>query len=268
MTHVIYQANVNPPFASNLLKTTLNAAKQAYGGPLPSTYVRGPLDVSSSPATYYPNEYGVNVNYVSSGHNAGLLEDRDYVQRVYYNVAGFPAQSLIVQAWPAYSGADLRGFPCVQYLTARRQLSGISTFSVDYQCAISESTGDYAVALDMFFWADAISETPIGELYIGLYIPAAWGGTSNQSFDFDSISPCSGSTVFNDPVTGFTSVHAVAGSSLAALTGPINIKSCLDLLQANGILTGNEYINGIEVGVELRQHTGICLVDHFQVQIV
>ena len=234
---------------------------------LPPNFAFGPLDLLGNAGTFNSGNFSVSTNYVSTGFDAGLNESFDYYQLVYYNPASLQSNIVIQQSWPTQVGQLLRGYPEVQYSPATLiAVNSLNTFTVNYAATIAGSLEDYQLAYDFFGWPTSTlgSGTPLFELFLAIYVPVSWGHTSNQSFNIDTVSPCSGSLVFYQPGTiPLISVSCVAADSQTGLNGIMDFKAILNIMKAHGLIVGTEFVGNVQLGVELRQNQSKVIIGKF-----
>lgn len=203
--------------------------------------------------------------------NAGkLVNHKDYSQTISINKATFPNGTVLRWKWPDRSNSDnVWGYPAVVYGYQAGvlappdgrgphpvQIKHLTMLTGSYEIRIGGDTDEFDV-----LWEAQLTSAPhqgqVAEFSIEPHAPSyvrAWFADLPRKYVYKSAT-LSGTIAVTDNGSYPYIVVLPEGGDLLSAT--VDIKAILDFLIAKGVLTGDEYIQGFELGAEPRKNAGM-----------
>lgn len=197
----------------------------------------------------YPNPWGVG----------SLVDGVDYTDTITLNPATFPNGVQFNWSFPAASltYAFVYAFPLIKYGEgvpggpAPTQAADFTALDANYSLTIGGETAAFDVAFEL--WFSNASGTNVDEVMIQLHtLGAAFGGglPGNQSYKLSNGGLTNASVSVYPHWAGSTETFTVIKDSIDSFTGTLSLSDIVKDLIWNGVLTGQEHVDGVQLGAE------------------
>lgn len=215
---------------------------------------------------------GVWSAYIAPWGKGNLVEGTDYTESAVLFPATFPNGTIMAWDWPAVKPPDgVYGFNQISYgdsnggshTTPSVQIKNLNTLTSSHNIFITGAPNNYDVMYDGFLTSSPY-ETNIDEISIFLHTSApvaAYVASIKQLGKF--VGSGITWTVAQSAPGGQICFMPANEADLLSLT--VDIKAMLAWLVTKGILTGNEYFNGIALGVEPYENDGTLTYNSWSV---
>lgn len=225
---------------------------------------------------YMANGYTADPNPWGAG---SLVNGKDYTQTIVVDPTTFPNGVEFRWTFPSPSKPNfVYAYPDIKYGEgapggpAPTQAADFAALNAHYSVAISGDTSDFSVSFELWFTsAPGNNSTSTDELMVMIYAPGAQQ-PGNQPIKL-SHGGLTNATVSVYPKWNAGSAWIPAGwtfiiikNSVDALTGTINLGDIIKDLIWNGVLTGQEYIDDIQLGAEMIGGSGSLIVNNLSYQ--
>jgi hypothetical protein len=224
--------------------------------------------LTASWATYGKGAFWVMNNTWGAG---SLVNGVDYTQSISYDSSTFPDGVTMSWDWPM--GTSVLAYPEIIYGTqqsipapagvtmpAPTQVADFTNLSAQYSFSISGQTNDFDVGFDLW-----LNSAPSGgiedELMVLVHNPWSVPGTTLGTIDNSGIYV---SYNWGDSTQNWTFIELAPSAD--ALSGTISFSDILKTLIWDGVITGSEYISGIELGAEVGGGTGSLTINSLSYQ--
>ena len=206
--------------------------------------------------------------YAGAWGASSLTYGVDYTQSISLNDTTFPNGTLFSWSFPLYGGPfGVWSYPCIVYgstpelinsTVPSTQVANFVNLSTSYSAALTVNSGQLDTIFDIW-----LTSTP-------------YGGTSTVKYELEIVpqtdwqySPLT--YTLTDSTLDNAAVYVDPGKIIVVpssemLTGTISISDILKSLIWNGVITGQEYISGIEFGPEPGSGSGSLLVNSLNYQ--
>ena len=207
--------------------------------------------------------------------NAGnLVNHRDYNQTITINPARFPNGTVLSWRWPDRSNShNVWGYPEVAYGYQAGvlpppdskgpravQIRHLAVLTGSYEIAISGDTDEFDV-----LWETQLTSAPhqgqIFEFSVLIHAPSyirAWFADLPRKHRYESAEFAATIAVTDNGSYPYILVLPDRGD---LFSGTFDLKALFDFLIAKKVLTGNEYVQGFELGAEPRKKSGTLKIN-------
>ena len=207
-------------------------------------------------------------------NNGSLVNGTDYTQTLTANSSTFPDGTVISWNWGSHINSDnVWGYPEVVYGAQAGiwqsadgqgpqpiQIKNLTALTGTYNVSIGGSTDNFDV-----LWETQLTSAPFSGQEVEFSIMP-----HSPSYDTQYITSLPDQYQYNE--AGLSATIAVTSNGSYPyvivlpnqgdmLSGTVDIKSILDFLTAKGVLTGNEYIQGFEMGAEPQTGSGSLTIN-------
>lgn len=232
-----------------------------------SPAVLAPMTLDESGQHHAVGDYTVENNDWGKG---SLVIGKDYIQQVSFNGDSLQNNLTMTWAYPQIQGPMyVYGYPEViwgnklGYLGTMKysnKIKNITNLSVDYSVEISGETDKFDVGMEI--WTSDKPWTTPGAVAVNEIMVKVHGWQDGPG------------TAYSDAtLTAIEAVHKnVHGSTFVTLdtktdklSGTISFSNILKHLVAKGIVNGNDYVSGVELGAEMTHGYGKLQVNRFSV---
>ncbi len=226
--------------------------------------------ISSNWATYGSGSYWALNNVWGAGK---LVNGIDYTESISFDPSTFPDGVTMSWNWPA--ATSVLAYPEIVYGTqqsmpapagvtmpAPTQVANFTNLSAQYSFSISGQTNNFDVGFDLWLTSQPNSGIK-DELMVFVHDP--WG-SANGASNIGSLNNSGIYVSYNwgNATQSWTYVQLVPSAD--SLSGTISFSDILKTLMWNGVLTGKEYISGIELGAEVGGGSGSLTVNNLSYQ--
>ena len=213
-------------------------------------------------------------------YNKGSLQaGRDYTESFTLDPGTFPANSVIAWNWPAArANAQIRGFLAIDYGNyyntvpqapiRSSKVSAIATLICNFELSISGTYAGFNTIINFFLTATPGFGKILFEIEVFLHTPNYAKAYVDSAPSVGTFRSASGLVwrVRKDP-------HAVNGPDILfypinqadVLVGAVDLGEMLSWLRSHDVITGQEFFNGLAVGIEPQQHGGTATVNALSV---
>ena len=216
----------------------------------------------------------------ASAWNAGsLVYGVDYTQSITISGQGLPDGTLMSWVWPWTSGpGGVYSYPEIVYGSTpflnnasvqSTQVANFADLSTSYSITLSGYTSGFDTIFDMWLTSQPNGNYTTREYELEIVAHSDWTPpASNIAYSLTD-STLQNATVYvtpnytNDGVS-WTNITVMPASDI--LAGTISISDILKNLIWNGVITGQEYLSGVEFGPEVSWGTGSLLVNNLSYQ--
>ncbi|GAA0569781.1 GH12 family glycosyl hydrolase domain-containing protein [Rhizomicrobium electricum] len=216
----------------------------------------------------YGTDYTINATYT-----AGDLAGRPtfswafpaMTQTNYYNVHAYPELMFGGSPWwgGAMSSDPLQVFPI--------KVNDLANLTIKYDLAATGDMQGYNVAFEVFLNSvpNGTNTTMTNEIMVwfhkGAFSP---GGTPAGTYsDADFTGTIYNASNWNAGTTSSPWTYTAIASDTDDLSGQIDFTAMLAKLKSMGVITGNEYISGLELGAEVATGTGSLTVNTLEYDV-
>ena len=217
---------------------------------------------------------GAYTAFMAPFNKGELRAGIDYQERIRLDPARFPAGTTISWTWPeARVDAQIRGWLAIDYgnydntIPAQpirsRRVSEIRRLTCDFDLEIGGTLSGFDVVIDFFLTLTPDFTSFLFEIEIFLHAPDYVIAYTDKARPIGRFRSRSGSTwiVSKDPAgtqAPIVLIHPEPGQDI--LVGSVDIGEMLSWLRDRGVLTGDEFFNGLGLGVEPQQQDGTFIV--------
>ena len=210
---------------------------------------------------------------------SNLVDGVDYSSTITLDPTTFPNGVEFNWSFPSPSVPNfVYAYPDIKYGDgapggpAATQVADFTALNANYSVAISGDTSDFSVAFDLYLTsAPGNNSTTTDELMVQVHNHGAQqagnqpytlsgGGLSNATISVNPNWDAGGTWI----PAGWTFINIQ--NSVDALTGTINLGNIIKDLIWDGVLTGQEYINDIQLGSEIIGGSGSLTVNNLSYQ--
>jgi hypothetical protein len=199
----------------------------------------------------------------------------DYTQSITFDNTAFPNGTLISWSFPLYGGPfGVWSYPCIIYGSTPElantsvpslQVANLTNLSVSYSTALTVNSGQLDTIFDIW-----LTSTPYGGMSTATYeleiIPQTVWHYGGYAYTFSDSTLQNANVYVNADWGGNPWTNIVVEPSTEMLTGTISISDILKNLIWNGVITGQEYISGVEFGPEPGSGAGSLLINSMSYQ--
>ena len=231
--------------------------------------------LTSDYQTYHLGAYWADNNVANKG---SLVNGVDYTQSITLDDLTFPNNTVMSWTWPdaptnAYAPSTVYSDPSIVYGStpwttgpgpASAQLANFSNLTANYNLAITGDPNNVDVIFDLWFTStpNGNASTIQDEAIIWLHSPSRTITPSSLSFSDPNYSAPLYVSYNNSGAQ--TLIQALPSSD--HLSGTISISDIVKSLIWNGVVTGNEYLSGVNLDAEPRAGTGSLIVNNLSYQ--
>ena len=199
----------------------------------------------------------------------------DYTQTIALDNTTFPNGTLFSWSFPLYGGPfGVWSYPCIVYgstpelinsTVPSTQVANLSNLSTTYSAALTVNSGQLDTIFDIW-----LTSKPYGDMTTAKYeleiIPQTVWHYSPLTYTFTNSTLQNANVYVNPNWGGNPWTNIVVAPSSEMLTGTISISDILKSLIWHGVITGQEYISGIEFGPEPGSGSGSLLINSLNYQ--
>ncbi len=243
----------------------------------------GPKEAAGAPATITLGDHqnytiGPYLAYLGPWNKGRLVYGKDYTESLTVRPATFPNATSIVWRWPRTPPAEHGVYnflhiafgnynnTVVQTPIAPKKVSAIKTLIQTHDLTLTGELEGYDVITDFFLTrAPGDSKTQAFEIEVFLHTPpysADFVRSGRQIGVFREAGRAWTVALIARPTPIILFAPARSGEVKA---GTIDLAAMLRYLIAQKVLTGEEYFNGLGLGVEVRQGAGAATINAFSV---
>jgi len=208
-------------------------------------------------------------------NKGSLVNGKDFTQTVTVNTSTFPNASAINWSWPNYANSsNVWGYPEVVYGSQAGwwqspdgkgptpvQIKNLTALTGSYNMSISGNTDEFDVLWETHL-TSAPNSGPIIEFAILAHTPSYFTAylkkVSVPKYSYTNGGFSATIIVTNNGSQPYLIILPAQGDMLAAT---VDIKAILDFLISKAVLTGDEYIEGFEMGTEPQKNTGTLIIN-------
>ncbi len=209
-------------------------------------------------------------------YNRGKLRPgKDYTESFTLNPATFPAGSVISWDWPAaHENAQVRGFLAIDYgdyyntvpeaPIRSSRVKDIKTLLCDVNLSTGGTGSGFNIIINFFLTSTLDSNSILYEIEVFLHTPNYAKAYVDGVPSLGTFTSKSGRVwrVCKDP-------FAVHGPDILfypvdqadMLVGTVDLREMLSWIEDRKVITGNEFFNGLAVGIEPQQLSGTVIVN-------
>jgi hypothetical protein len=230
--------------------------------------------ITVSPSNPQYSTHGPWSAYAGAWGADSLTYGTDYTQSITFDSTTFPNNVLFSWSFPLYGGPDgVWSYPCIIYgstpeltnsAVPSAQVSALN-LSVTYSAELNANSGQLDTIFDIW-----LTSKPYGDMSTVKYeleiIPQTDWHYSGYAYSFSDSTLQNASVYVNPNWGGNAWTNIVVEPSSEMLTGTISISDILKNLIWNGVITGQEYISGVEFGPEPGSGSGTLHIDSMSYQ--
>ncbi len=216
-------------------------------------------------------------------YNRGTLRPgKDYTESFTLDPAEFPAGSVISWDWPAaHEKAQVRGFLAIDYgdyyntvpeaPIRSSRVKDIKALQCNVDLSASGTGSGFNIIINFFLTSTLDSNSILYEIEVFLHTPDYAKFYIDSAPSLGTFTSRSGRVwkVCKDP-------FAVHGPDILfypvdqadMLVGTVDLKEMLSWIKGRKVITGNEFFNGLAVGIEPQQRNGTVVVNALAVNYV
>ncbi len=227
-----------------------------------------------SPSNAQYNTNGPWSAYAGAWGASSLTYGTDYTQSIEFNNTAFPNGVLFSWSFPLYGGPDgVWSYPCIVYgstpeltnsTVPSTQVANLN-LSVTYSAELTANSGQLDTIFDIW-----LTSKPYGDMSTATYeleiIPQTDWHYSGYAYTFSDASLQNASVYVSPNWGGNAWTNIVVEPSSEMLAGTISISDILKNLIWNGVITGQEYLSGVEFGPEPGSGSGTLYIDSMNYQ--
>ena len=199
----------------------------------------------------------------------------DYTQSITLDNTTFPNGTLFSWSFPLYGGPfGVWSYPCIVYgstpelinpTVPSTQVANFVNLSTSYSAALTVNSGQLDTIFDIW-----LTSKPYGDMTTAKYeleiIPQTVWHYSPLTYTLTDSTLQNANVYVNPNWGGNAWTNIVVAPSSEMLTGTISISDILKSLIWHGVITGQEYISGIEFGPEPGSGSGSLLINNLSYQ--
>ena len=227
--------------------------------------------LTSNWAEYFSGPWIAYNNVWGAG---GLVNGVDFTQTITIDEATFPDGTVLSWSWP--SAYKYYAYPEIIYGSApglinpdgpqSAQTADFTSLSTSYSITLSGNTNNYDVIFDLWFTPtkNGAQDTADYELMVVAYAPPGWGPGSYEkaAYTLTDSTVTDASVYLNSKSSGgdtWTAITVMLPSNM--LSGTISISDIIKSLIWNGVITGQDYLPGVQFGAEPQGGSGSVLIN-------
>ena len=213
--------------------------------------------------------------YAGAWAASSLTYGVDYTQSITFDNTAFPNGTLISWSFPLYGGPfGVWSYPCIVFGSTPEltnaavlslQVANLTNLSVSYSTTLAVNSGQLDTIFDIW-----LTSKPYGGMSTATYeleiIPQTEWRYGGYAYTFSDLTLQNANVYVNANWGGNPWTNIVVEPSTEMLTGTINISDILKNLIWNGVITGQEYISGVEFGPEPGSGAGSLLISSMSYQ--
>ena len=224
---------------------------------------------------------GAYLAYLAPWGAGSLVQGKDYIDTLTLSGDLFPNSVTMSWRWPstAPTASGVYNFNAIDFgnynntnvqtpITAL-QVKSIGTLNQTHSLKLGGDATKYDVITDFFLTAKAGDHsTKLFEVEVFLHTPAFSKAYVQHATGVGTYTDAQGRawTVALDKFSGLApNILLMPKDAGDVLKGSVDIKGMLDWLTTKGVITGNEYFNGLGMGAEVQQGSGSLVIDTFSV---
>jgi hypothetical protein len=188
----------------------------------------------------------------------------DYFDTTVIRPSSFPSGATVNWFWPATPCTSVCGYMQLTYgnydggqpqaPVTSRQVKNIVTLNEEFDYSLTGNPASFNV-LNEFYLTSTQGDETTRVLEVGWFLNASTSGAAffNSSTQLGTFTDQSGQVwkaAFNASGEANAYVMIMPNSGAQILRGTIDMKAALTFLTSNGRITGNEWLNGLALGVE------------------
>lgn len=209
-------------------------------------------------------------------YNRGLLlNGRDYTENFLLDPVTFPAGSLISWHWPpAAPNALIRGFLAVDYGNyyntvpeipiQSSQVKDIKQLTCIHDLSIRGTLSGFSVIINFFLTSSHDPNSILFEIEVFLHTPKYARTYADHVSSIDLFKSASSLVwkVSKDPAAAHGPDFLFYPANQAdVLAGTVDLKEMLSWLAGRGAISGDEFFNGLAIGIEPQQYDGTLTIN-------
>ena len=213
--------------------------------------------------------------FMAPYNKGSLLEGVDYMESFEVDPEGFPNGSSIAWNWPAsHTNAPVRGFLAIDYgnyyntapelSVPSSRVKDINTLVCTHDLSISGTKSGFNVIINFFLTATRDPNSILFEVEVFLHTPSFAQLYLDRCLSLGTFASAPGMIwkAVKDPsaVHGPDLLFHLAGPG-NLLVGSVDLGEMLSWLMGRGVITGDEFFNGLAIGVEPQQHDGALAIN-------
>ncbi len=214
----------------------------------------------------------------STWNNSGLTNGVDYTQTISMNTGTFPNGTAIAWSWPnTPASGNVYSYPAVFYGTYQawpspaisipaKQINNISALQLSFNLTLGGSLQKYDAIFDMYLKSTPGQNNGAFEVEIDVHTPtyfSDWVGTLSQSHYTDSQGLAW--TIASNPGANPPMILFVPSDFRDLTNYTVDFKALLNAAKNAGLITGNEYFDGLALGNEPQMGSGSMTINSFSV---
>jgi hypothetical protein len=217
--------------------------------------------------------------YTNPWNRGSLVHGVDYNQSITVIPKAMPNGTVISWSWPNQIPSYIYSYPMLVYgvydrgtsragvKPASMQISELTTLLLQHNVSIAATSGsvnDFDVIYDGYLSTTADGNTNAAEISVFIHTP-------NSSLTYmRGLSPRYTGYVDGDGVAWDMAFHGTQmciwpHNGADVLVKTIDLKAMLSYLVTQGVLTGNEWFNGIAIGAEIIRNAGTLTVNSIEI---
>ena len=199
----------------------------------------------------------------------------DYTQSITLNNTTFPNGTLFSWSFPLYGGPfGVWSYPCIVYgstpelinpTVPSTQVANFVNLSTTYSTALTVNSGQLDTIFDIWLTSKPYGDMTTAKFELEIIPQTVWH-YSPLTYTFTDSTLQNANVYVNPNWGGNPWTNIVVAPSSEMLTGTISISDILKSLIWHGMITGQEYISGIEFGPEPGSGSGSLLINNLSYQ--
>ena len=229
--------------------------------------------LTSSWASYGKGSYWAFNNVWGAG---SLVNGVDYTQSISFDSSTFPNGVTMSWNWP--SATSVLSYPEIVYgaqqsqpapsgvsLPPSTQVANFTNLSAQYSFSISGQTNNFDVGFDLWLTSQPNGGQSSIKDELMVFVHDPWGHVNGAS-NFGTINNSGIYVSYNwgNSVNNWNFIALVPSAD--QLSGTISLSDIMKTLVWDGVLTGNEYVSGIELGAEVGGGSGSLTINNLSYQ--
>ena len=229
--------------------------------------------LTGSWATYALGTFWAFNNVWGAG---SLVNGVDYTQSISVNSSTFPNGVTMSWNWPSaksvlsypeiiYGAQQSKPAPSGVSMPPSTQVANFTNLSAQYSVSISGNTNNFDVGFNLWLTSQPNGGQSSVKDELMVFVHNPWGSTKGAK-KFGTLNNAGIYVSYNwgNGVHNWNFITLVPSAD--QLSGTISFSDILKTLVWNGVLTGNEYISGIELGAEVGGGTGSLTINNLSYQ--
>lgn len=180
-------------------------------------------------------------------------------------------QNTVVMSWDwpdTASPTGAYGWSAIQYGFNQKsiQIQNLQSLNVNFSTAISGAPNNFDLSFDIVLTAQpGASSQPVCEIMYNLHRPPVWG-QPGIPYSVGTVTGTADIFVENVPAVNLNNIpDVIVYPAQDTLTGTINLTDIIDPLVADGLISANDYFDGVQLGAETFEGSGSATINNFSV---